>query len=71
MYDKAKRLTKFPTARMDVNGDRLRTKRMVVWIGEEVYDEFGEYCEDNNYSRPRLVELILEEFLDRFGVESL
>lgn len=55
MYDSAKK------------GKRIATKRVVVFIDENVYDEFEKYCDDNDYIRPRLIELILEEFLDKWG----
>ena len=67
MYEWARVLGKFPTARLDEFGCRLLTKRVVVFISEEVYDEFSAYCIREGYVRPKLVELILEEFLDRFG----
>ena len=57
MYDSAKK------------GRRKSTKRVVVCISETVYDEFSTFCEDHDYVRPRLIELILEEFLDRYGVK--
>ena len=56
MYEKAKKKYKLPT------------KRVVVFISDVVYDEFSTYCEDHGYVRPRLVELILEEFLEKHGV---
>ena len=56
MYEKAKKKYKLPT------------KRVVVFISDVVYDEFSTYCEEHDYIRPRLIELILEEFLERHGV---
>ena len=55
MYEKAKKKYKLPT------------KRVVVFISDVVHDEFTTYCEENDYMRPRLIELILEEFLDKYG----
>ena len=55
MYEKAKK------------GRRPSTKRVVVFIADDVYDEFSRYCDDNDYYRPRLVELILEEFLNKYA----
>jgi hypothetical protein len=34
-----------------------------------VVDEFTTYCEENDYIRQKLIELILEEFLERHGVK--
>jgi hypothetical protein len=56
MYEKAKKKYKLPT------------KRVVVFISDVVHDEFTTYCEEHDYIRPRLIELILEEFLDKHGV---
>jgi hypothetical protein len=56
MYEKAKKKYK------------LSTKRVVVFISDVVHDEFTTYCEEHDYIRPRLIELILEEFLDKHGV---
>jgi hypothetical protein len=33
-----------------------------------VLDEFTTYCEDNDYVRQKLIELILVEFLDKYGL---
>ena len=57
MYEKAKKKYK------------LSTKRVVVFISDVVHDEFTTYCEEHDYIRPRLIELILEEFLDKHGVK--
>jgi len=57
MYEKAKKKYKLPT------------KRVVVFISDVVHDEFTTYCEEHDYIRPRLIELILEEFLDKYGVK--
>ena len=46
----------------------LKRTRCSVTISETVYNEFATYCEENDYIRQKLVELILEEFLDRYGV---
>jgi|DEB19_MinimDraft_2_1074335.scaffolds.fasta_scaffold46145_3 hypothetical protein len=39
---------------------------ITVSIDENVVAELTTYCEENDYVRTKLVELILEEFLDRF-----
>ena len=39
---------------------------LTVSIDEKVIAELSTYCEENEYVRTKLVELILEEFLDRF-----
>jgi hypothetical protein len=59
MYEKAKK------------GFKLPTKRVVVFISDVVHDEFTTYCEEHDYIRPRLIELILEEFLERYGVKPV
>lgn len=56
MYERAKR------------SFSLKRTRCSVTISETVYNEFATYCEENDYIRQKLVELILEEFLERHGV---
>lgn len=56
---------------MDMNRFRHAKKqsvnsRFTVTIDEKVIEEFSSYCEANDYVRPRLFELIIEEFLDRY-----
>lgn len=56
---------------MDTNRFRHAKKhstnvRFSISIDEKVIEELTTYCEENDYVRPKLVELILEEFLDRF-----
>ena len=46
----------------------LKRTRCSVTISEAVVDEFTTYCEEHDYVRQKLIELILEEFLDKYGV---
>jgi hypothetical protein len=47
----------------------LKRTRCSVTISAAVVDEFTTYCEENDYIRQKLIELILEEFLERHGVK--
>jgi metal-responsive CopG/Arc/MetJ family transcriptional regulator len=56
---------------MDMNRFRHAKKqsvnsRFTVTIDEKVIEEFTAYCDANDYVRPKLFELILQEFLDRY-----
>jgi len=46
----------------------LKRSRCSVTISAAVVDEFTTYCEENDYIRQKLIELILEEFLDKYGL---
>ena len=47
----------------------LKRTRCSVTISDVVLEEFTTYCEENDYVRQKLLELILEEFLDKWGME--
>ena len=49
----------------------LKRARCSVTISETVVDEFITFCEENDYIKQKLIELILEEFLERHGVKSV
>ena len=46
----------------------LKRTRCSVTISDVVLDEFNTYCEENDYVRQKLIELILVEFLDKYGL---
>ncbi len=48
----------------------LKRTRLSATISEVVVDEFNTYCEENDYIKQKLIELILEEFLEKYGVKS-
>lgn len=58
MYDRAKR------------NYSLKRTRCSVTISESVVDDFTAYCEENDYVRQKLIELILEEFLEKYGLKT-
>lgn len=47
----------------------LKRSRCSVTISAAVVDEFTTFCEENDYIRQKLIELILEEFMERHGVK--
>jgi metal-responsive CopG/Arc/MetJ family transcriptional regulator len=56
---------------MDTNRFRHAKKhstnvRFSITIDEKVIEELTTYCDENSYVRPKLIEIILEEFLDRY-----
>ena len=46
----------------------LKRTRCSVTISEAVVDEFTTFCEEHDYIRQKLIELILEEFLEKYGL---
>ena len=53
----------------DVNSRTTIGKVYEILKDHDSHDEFTTYCEEHDYIRPRLIELILEEFLERYGVK--
>lgn len=56
----------FERAKKDYKASKKQ--RIHFSLPEDVLQEFEQYCEDNGYKRNELIECILEEFLQKYGI---
>ena len=60
----------YESAKKDVKSKWKEKKVDWVKMDEELYERFKKFCIDNGYVRDRLMNIILDEFLEKYGVKK-